>query len=195
MPTAAVVVVAYLVGSIPTGAWLARLSGTDIRSHGSGNTGATNVARTLGMRLGIITLISDILKGLVPATIALLIGNVDLAAMAGTAAVVGHTFSIFLGLRGGKGVATALGVFLILAPWSAAAAVVVFAATFAVTRTVSLGSILGSTSLPLTCAALDYPPSVRGAAVAIALLIVWRHRENLDRLLRGQEGRFEPKGR
>jgi glycerol-3-phosphate acyltransferase PlsY len=193
--TAAVAIaLAYLIGSIPTGVLLGRLAGVDVRSSGSGNIGATNVARTVGRTLGILTLVGDALKGLVPVLTAhaLGLGDATVAAV-GVGALCGHAFSIFLSLRGGKGVATAVGVLLGLAPAIVPIPLGVFVLTIALSRIVSLSSILASLSAPLVVLVFRYPPAVVWAAAAMALLIVLRHRENIERLMAGTEQRFESK--
>lgn len=187
----AIVVAAYLLGSIPSGAWLARLAGVDIRQVGSGNIGATNVTRILGRRFGLITLVADLLKGLAPVAAALWLGLADSAAAAtAVAAVAGHSFSIFLRFSGGKGVATGLGVCLALAPVAALAALLVFAVVAAPTRLVSLASIAGSLALPVTSVLYGYPTPTSLAALTISALIIVRHHENIRRLLAGSESRF-----
>ena len=187
-----VIVFAYLVGSIPTGVLLGRVAGVDVRKQGSGNIGATNVARTAGRTLGIFTLIGDALKGLAPVMIcrALELDEAIVAA-AGVAALCGHVFSIFLGFRGGKGVATGVGVLLGLAPASLPIPLAIFVATIAATRTVSLSSILAVLSAPFAVLLFRYPPTIAAATLAMAVLIISRHHENISRLLAGTERRFE----
>jgi glycerol-3-phosphate acyltransferase PlsY len=185
---------AYLIGSIPTGVLLGRLAGIDVRSQGSGNIGATNVARTAGRTLGILTLVGDALKGLVPVVAARVLALGDAAAAgAAVGATCGHMFSIFLSFRGGKGVATGLGALLGVAPAAVLIPLGVFTATVALSRIVSLGSILAALSAPLAVAVLGYPPPTARAATAMGLLIVLRHHENITRLLAGKEQRFESK--
>ncbi|HSD11634.1 MAG TPA: glycerol-3-phosphate 1-O-acyltransferase PlsY [Candidatus Binatia bacterium] len=188
------IAVAYLIGSIPTGVLLGRLAGVDVRSEGSGNIGATNVARTAGRTLGILTLLGDALKGLMPvvAVRALALGDATTAGV-GVGAMCGHMFSIFLSFRGGKGVATGLGVLLGLAPAIVPIPLGVFVVTMALSRIVSLSSIFASLSAPLGVLAFGYPPPITWAAAAMALLILLRHRENIARLLVGTERRFESK--
>jgi glycerol-3-phosphate acyltransferase PlsY len=189
-----VIALAYLVGSIPTGVLLGRVAGVDVRREGSGNIGATNVARTAGRGLGILTLVGDALKGLVPVLIAHAL-SLDGAIVAGVgvAALCGHVFSVFLGFRGGKGVATGVGVLLGLAPASVPLPLAIFIATMAATRIVSLSSILAVLSAPLAVWLWGYSSSVVAAAVAMAIVIVYRHQENISRLLAGTEHRFESK--
>jgi len=185
------VVVGYLCGSIPTGVLLARRVGVDVRRSGSGNIGATNVARTAGTALGVATLVADAAKGAVPVVIARATeGSASLAAAVGVAAFLGHVFPVTLGFAGGKGVATALGVLAVLCPLGVACAVGVFAAVVGVLRYVSLGSVLGAAAAPLAIWAVGCPVSVRAAALVMAAIIVLRHRENLGRLRAGTEPRF-----
>ena len=199
------VIVAYGIGSIPFGWLVARLAkGIDIRSVGSGNIGATNVARTLGKSWGLLVLLLDVLKGLVPTWFLpwLAAGSANasfrhLQVCCGLAAIVGHMFPCWLGFRGGKGVATALGVVLVLNPPATAIAFAVFAITLGVSRIVSLSSVLAAVSFA-GCALWQLRPtpfapetwSLAGFSLAIPLLIVVRHRANLARLLRGEEPRF-----
>lgn len=192
MVAAVAVVLAYLVGSIPTGVLLGRWAGVDVRSAGSGNIGATNVARTAGRALGILTLVGDALKGLIPVLVARALGLGD-ATVAGVAvaALCGHVCSIFLSFRGGKGVATGVGVLLGLAPAIVPIPLGVFVVTMGLSRIVSLSSILASLSAPLIVFVFRYPPPIAWAALVIALLIVLRHRENIIRLMAGTERRFE----
>jgi glycerol-3-phosphate acyltransferase PlsY len=189
-----VIVFAYLAGSIPTGVLLGRAAGVDVRTQGSGNIGATNVARTAGRSLGILTLIGDALKGFVPVLICRAL-RLDAAVVgaAAVAALCGHVFSVFLGFRGGKGVATGVGVLLGLAPASLPIPLVIFVATIAATRIVSLASILAVLSATLAVLWFRYPLPTILAALAMAALIVYRHHDNISRLLAGTERRFESK--
>lgn len=188
----ALIAAAYLAGSIPTGVLLARLAGVDVRQEGSGNIGATNVARTAGRGLGILTLVGDCLKGLVPVLVARALGaHPHVIATVAVAALAGHVFSIFLGFRGGKGVATGFGVLIGLAPAVAPIPLAVFIALFAALRIVSLASIAAACVSPVVIWLCGYPASSTLAALAIATLIVWRHRDNIERLLAGTEHRFE----
>ena len=140
---------AYLLGSVPTGLLLAKALGVNIRESGSGNIGATNVYRTIGRKLGILTLVGDCLKGLIPVLIAkwLVLPDVWIAAI-GLAALLGHVFTVFLGFKGGKGVATALGVFLGTSPLSVLVALVIFAVVLYIWRYVSLASITAAAFIP-----------------------------------------------
>lgn len=181
----------YALGAFPTGILIAKTYGIDIASTGSGNVGATNVARTIGRTAGILTLAGDILKGILAVVIAkLLFSHGEDASIAGLFAVCGHCFSIPGKFKGGKGVATALGVILALSPLVALICIVLFAGVFAVSRIVSISSVIATLSAPL-CIFFLYPEKMWGFPVAaIALLIVYRHRENLTRLIEGREPTF-----
>jgi glycerol-3-phosphate acyltransferase PlsY len=188
---------AYLIGAIPIGFLVARAAaGTDIRRSGSGTIGATNVLRTLGKGPAILTLLGDILKGYVALSAAGSIGTEPWAAAGGAvAAVAGNCWPVFLGFRGGKGVATGLGAFLALIPWAVGPAAVLWLAVTAASRYVSLGSVVACLSLPLSAALLGYPRHAVIAAAMTALIIVWRHRENLARLASGTERRLGERAR
>jgi glycerol-3-phosphate acyltransferase PlsY len=191
MMLAVLIVVAYFCGSIPTGVWLARRRGVDPRDIGSGNIGATNVARAAGKTAGILTLVGDTLKGLGPVVIASAAGVGDLgAALVGLAAFVGHLFPFFLEFSGGKGVAVSLGILLGLAPLGMMIAVPIFLVTVGVTRYVSLGSILAAAATPLVLAALAYPVPTTLLAVVTGIGIAVRHRDNIRRIRFGTEARI-----
>ncbi len=185
---------AYLVGSIPVGPWLGRLAGVDVQRHGSGNTGATNVARTVGRLAGIATLLGDALKGVAAVLTARLLVQDDwIAVAAGLAAVLGHSFSIFLGFGGGKGVATAFGMFVVLAPAAAAACAGVFVVVAFASKYASLASITAALTLPVATYLGHYPNIISYAAIAAAAFVVVRHRDNLRRLADGSEPKFRSK--
>lgn len=186
---------AYLAGSIPVGAILARLvAAEDIRQKGSGNIGATNVSRVLGKKFGLLTLALDLLKGALPVAAALMVGRPDpalLAAIVGGAAVFGHLYPIYTGLKGGgKGVATACGVFLVAAPWACLLALFVFIVVVRLSARVSAGSLAATAILPFGIWLLYAPGPLMVGAGAVSLLIINRHRENIKRLLNGTEPRF-----
>jgi glycerol-3-phosphate acyltransferase PlsY len=182
---------AYLCGSIPTGVLIARQLGVEVRKVGSGNIGATNVARNVGKKAGLLTLLGDAAKGLIPVLIVrfLDMGETTLAATA-VAALLGHLFSPFLGFSGGKGVATGLGVFLGLAPSAILLALVLFLVTFALFRIVSLSSLVATAATPLLLFLLAYPREHIVASLVIALFVILRHHENIARLWKGQEPKF-----
>jgi len=188
---AILVVLGYLAGSIPSGLLLGRRAGIDVRRHGSGNIGATNVARSAGALLGVATLVADAAKGALPVLLArALDGRPAVATAAGVAAFVGHVYPVTLGFAGGKGVATALGVLLVISPLAVVSALIVFALTVLLTRYVSLGSILAAIAAPVAIAALGYPRSTLAAGVVMSTIIAVRHRENIARLWAGTEARF-----
>lgn len=197
-----VLLLAYLLGSIPFGYLLVRVfRKEDIRAVGSGNIGATNVARSGAKGLGLLTLLLDLLKGLAAVLVARQVAPggpgypSDLAVGAAVAAVVGHVFPVWLGFRGGKGVATALGVFLGLAPRVALAALSVFVLLVAITRIVSLASIFAAAALPVFAMLLlpDRSPAYLGGVIFLALLVILKHQGNIARLLNGTEARFGAK--
>jgi glycerol-3-phosphate acyltransferase PlsY len=183
---------AYLLGSIPFGYVLPRLlRGDDIRRHGSGNVGATNVWRVYGGALGLPVAVLDVLKGLVPAALGLWLGGDWVGVFAGAAAMLGHARPVYLGFsKGGKMVATAGGVALALAPFAALGCAVVWIAVFALTRYASLASMLAAATLPVLCLALgsSWPVVAFTALAAVGVLAL--HRQNVRRLLTGTEPRF-----
>jgi acyl phosphate:glycerol-3-phosphate acyltransferase len=192
----AAVLGAYLIGAVPIGWLVARALGvTDIRRHGSGTIGATNVLRTLGRLPAIVTLLGDVLKGYLAVAAAawLTAGDPLAVALATVAAVAGNCWSIFLGFRGGKGVATGLGALLRLVPWATLAALPVFVVVVASFRYVSLASLLGALCVPLGAALLGYPRPSIVAALAVALIVVGRHHANIARLRAGTESRLGQK--
>ncbi len=185
------VVSAYLCGSIPTGVLIARRLGVEVRKVGSGNIGATNVARSAGKKAGLLTLVGDAAKGLIPVLVVrfLNLGETTVAATA-VAALLGHLFPLFLGFSGGKGVATGLGVFLGLAPYAILLALLLFLAVFALFRIVSLSSLVATATTPILLLMLAHPREHVVAGLVIALLIIMRHHENIARLWKGQEPKF-----
>lgn len=185
-------ITAYFLGSIPTGLLLAKAAGVDIRSSGSGNIGATNVYRTLGRGVGVLTLVGDCLKGLVPVLVARHFGMTGIwIAAIGLAAFLGHVYTIFLGFKGGKGVATALGVFLGISPVSVAGALLIFVAVVWKWRYISLGSITAAAAMPGFVAAADGRSEFVIMTVIVAALVIWKHKENIKRLREGTENRFK----
>jgi glycerol-3-phosphate acyltransferase PlsY len=187
---AAVVVAAYLIGSIPFALILTRRWGSDLRVIGSGNLGAANVMRASGVRAGLLVALLDMGKGAASVWLAARVssGN-ELPAAAGLAAIVGHIYPIWLRFRGGKGVATACGVFSMLTPVALPPALAIFAAVVWLTQYISLGSVLASMALPPIAYALGSPAPAVAAAAAAAAIIVFRHRSNLLRLWTGTERR------
>ena len=194
------VIISYLAGSIPSAYIAGRLRGVDLRKHGSGNLGATNVVRVLGAKTGAVVFIADLLKGFLPVYFLPMYTETlrpELWALVyGVAAIAGHVKPIFLlGKGGGKGVATASGVFLALAFVPMLVAEAVWIATFYFTRYVSLASLLGAAVLPIAILALYREPQspVFVASVIIAAFVFWTHRANIGRLRRGEEHRFVKK--
>ena len=186
------VILSYVLGSVPTGLWLGlKLRGVDIRQHGSKNIGATNTFRVLGKGLGIATLAGDILKGWVPVVLFARLDTWEyLPVLCGLAAILGHTFSLFLWFRGGKGVATSTGVFLGLAPVPTLIAGGVFAIVFAATRMVSAGSISAAAAMIAAVFAIATPVPVRIVTVLVAVLVIVKHHANIRRILKGEESRL-----
>jgi len=183
---------AYLLGSVPTGLLLARALGVNIRQSGSGNIGATNVYRTMGRKVGVLTLVGDCLKGLIPVLVAQRLGLSDAwVAAIGLAAFLGHVYTVFLGFKGGKGVATALGVFLGTSPFSVLCALAVFALVLYRWRYVSAASIAAAALVPVFVALAKGTPELIAMSVAIAAIVIVRHRENIARLKTGTESRFK----
>ncbi|MGA7245335.1 MAG: glycerol-3-phosphate 1-O-acyltransferase PlsY [Terracidiphilus sp.] len=197
-----IVALSYLLGSIPTGYLLVKLfRHEDIRSVGSGNIGATNVLRSGGKGLGAATFLLDVLKGAAAVWLGSLLASFllpsmpfrDAQALAAVSAVLGHMFPVWLGFRGGKGVATGFGVFLVAAPLAALSSIALFTVILLVTRYVSLASILGAASFPLFAWFLvhgDKPVPYIAAQIFVAFLIILKHHQNIRRLVTGTENRF-----
>ncbi len=186
---AAGVLAAYLLGAIPFGLLLSRLiSRRDPREHGSGNIGATNALRTGGKLVGALTLLADIGKGALAVELALAAGWTEFwVAAVAMAAFIGHIFPVYLGFRGGKGVATMFGVLIPWQPWVAAAAFAVWLLALRLSRYVSLSSILAGLVLPLAAWLLGGSLPMVVLCMALALLMIWRHADNIRRLLAGTE--------
>jgi len=195
--TALGLLAAYLIGAIPIGFLVTRAAGgTDIRRAGSGSIGATNVLRTLGTGPAVLTLVGDIVKGYLAVRAARAIGPEAWAAAGGAvAAIVGNCWPVFLGFRGGKGVATGLGAFLALIPWAVGPAALLWLAVTGISRYVSMASVVACLSLPVGALLLGYPRHSVVAAAIAALIIVWRHRENIARLASGTERRLGERAR
>jgi glycerol-3-phosphate acyltransferase PlsY len=184
----------YLLGSVPTGLILAKLfSKVDPRKIGSKNIGATNIFRTAGKALGILTLVGDLLKGALPVWIAIQWGESNLwIAISGLSPFLGHVFPIFLGFKGGKGVATALGVYLMISPISVLIEFLIFAGIVWKWRFISLGSITCATTIPILIAFFRSDSQAYFiVSVIIAALILYRHQSNISRLLQGTESRWK----
>ncbi|MCY3825408.1 MAG: glycerol-3-phosphate 1-O-acyltransferase PlsY [Nitrospinae bacterium] len=190
-----VFLVSGFLGAIPFGLVITRLLGTeDPRKSGSGNIGATNVLRTSGWKSGVLTLLLDVLKGVAAILFARYVSSrisaPALEPIAALAAVIGHMYSPFTGFRGGKGVATGLGVFALLTPGPTAFAALVFILVVAATRYVSLGSMLAAAAVPLAGAWMSYSTLVCASSALISLLVIWKHQDNIGRMMRGEENRI-----
>jgi glycerol-3-phosphate acyltransferase PlsY len=196
METAWMLLSAYFIGSIPTGYLLGVFSGVDIRRTGSKNIGATNVARVVGWKVGLITLLADTAKGLIPVYLSLHLGfNVKVTALTGLLVFLGHLYPMFLKFRGGKGVATALGVFVGLTLWGYSSGpllslLVIFLGVVSLCRQVSLASVVSAGAAPLAFWYFSYPISLVGLTLTIGLLTIARHHDNIRRLMAGEEPRF-----
>ena len=185
------IAIGYLLGTIPSGLLVGKsLYGMDLREHGSKNIGATNAFRVLGPKAGLMVAIPDLFKGLLAVYIAQYFGREPLfVVLAGIAAICGHNWSIWLKFRGGRGVATSVGVLLMLAPKVVGVVLVVFAVLVALTRYVSLGSVVGGIMVPFLMWYFDYPLEIKVFGIVVALFIVLRHRANIQRLLNGTENK------
>ncbi len=190
------IVAAYVIGSIPFGVLVGRgLYGVDPRNVGSGNIGAANALRAMGFWGGVLTLGGDVFKGIVPSAIAVYVLHSSplVIATVGLATIVGHNWSIFLHFEGGKGVATGLGVLIVLSFYAALVWAVVFLATAIISRYASLSSMLATASAPIALYALHAPwPYIAYATIVLAL-VLWRHRTNIERLRSGTEPRIGQK--
>lgn len=189
-----IMIAIYLIAAIPTGVVIARLmGGEDVRQKGSGNIGATNVYRVAGKLAGVLTLVGDTLKGFLPllAFKTWLEPTPTQLGIASAVAILGHCYPVYLKFKGGKGVATALGIFLVLSPKAVFFALIVFILTVAITRYISLGSVLAALSAPLVILLLNHQQPIFLATLFIAALVTWRHNSNIRRLLDGTENRFK----
>lgn len=206
------IALAYLSGSLPFGYWAGLMKGVDIRKHGSGNIGATNVIRVLGKKTGIPVFILDMMKGLLPTLLAqawlssLGAGSTmvtTVAVLCAAASVIGHSYTFWLGFKGGKGVATSAGAFLGLAPWALLVALVVWLVLFFTTRYVALASIGAAISLPISMYVIMLVGGglnvgayiLLGLGLVMGALVVLRHRSNIQRMLAGTESRFDRKSK
>lgn len=191
-----IVVCAYLVGSIPTGYLIGKyFFNVDIKQLGSGNIGATNVLRNLGKKMGILTLLGDALKGVIPVVFAILFKpyplNKSLVFFCALSAFLGHLFPIYLKFKGGKGVATALGIYIVLFPLQVLYALIVFFLVVLKTRYVSLGSILAALSMPLFVSFSAKDTYQVALSVIISALVIYKHKDNIHRLLEGRENKLK----
>ncbi|MEI6513750.1 MAG: glycerol-3-phosphate 1-O-acyltransferase PlsY [bacterium] len=192
VPKFIIIFASYLLGSIPFGLLIAkRLRGIDIRLEGSGNIGATNVYRVVGPAAGLAVFTLDLLKGAVPCWVMLMVNpDKTWAMVAGLAAIIGHRLSVFLKFKGGKSVATSFGILIGIAPEVGGIAIGIFVVVVALTRKVSLGSIIGAASVPVFLVLFHYPTPVIGLISLAVLLIIFRHLGNIKRLLNGTEPSF-----
>jgi glycerol-3-phosphate acyltransferase PlsY len=194
MIEAFVIVGAYLVGSIPTGVIVGRMRGFDPRTVGSGNIGTSNVARAGGWSAAAITFAGDVLKGAIPVVVARAMDFPHpTVAWVGFAAFVGSICSVFLGFHGGKGVAAGLGVWLGIAPLVILFALAAFGVMFAFSRTMSIASMSAAIVLPAVVAVLGLPRQFLLLAIVMTALVIFRFRENIQRIARGEEPKFQPK--
>lgn len=188
------VLASYLVGAFPTSYVTGRLvRGIDLRQHGSGNLGATNVFRVLGWKAAVPVMLVDIFKGFAPTFFfPRLDGSPrwEWALAFGAAAILGHVYSVYVRFKGGKGVATSAGVFLALAPWAVLAGLAVWITLVAATRIVSISSIAAALVVPPVVWLTDRPAPILWLSLALAAFVIWAHRTNIGRLLRGEEHRF-----
>jgi glycerol-3-phosphate acyltransferase PlsY len=192
--TTFLIVAAYLIGSIPTGVIVGRMRGFDPRAVGSGNIGASNVVRAGGISSAVMTLVGDALKGAIPVIVTRAAGfPPSTIAWVGLAAFIGAICSIFLGFSGGKGIACALGIWLAISPMAILFALAAFAVVVAISRITSLASIAAAIVLPPVVAALGLPHHYLLLAILMTALALFRHRENIIRLSRGEEPKFQPR--
>lgn len=183
---------AYLIGAIPTGIILTKITGgEDLRTVGSGNIGATNAYRTAGRKIGLVTLAGDTLKGLLPTLTALAFGihGAELATI-GLVALIGHCYSAYIGFKGGKGVATALGAFLVISPGSVLLALALFLVVLGQWRYISLASISAAAVIPYLVLLVEHSMMSFFVSFCMAALVIYRHRENIERLLAKKENKF-----
>ena len=183
----------YLIGSVTFGVLIPRFMGStsDVRDEGSGGVGATNVLRTRGKLQGGLVLAGDLLKGIVAAGLGLFLGGPAAGAAAGACAILGHCFPLYFGFKGGKAVATTAGAIFVLFPMAMLVLIPVFVLTVAVCRIVSLGSMLGAASLVVCVLLFSPPPPVAAFCLAAAALVVWKHKDNIRRLVSGTENRLD----
>ncbi len=195
------IILAYLIGSIPTAVWVGRMFyDVDIREHGSGNAGATNTFRVLGKKAGIPVLLFDVFKGWLAVQLALLAThylllsndqNINLQLSLGVAALIGHIFPVYVGFKGGKGVATLLGLIIAIAPIAALYAIIIFVITLLVTKYVSLSSMIGGFSFPILIIVVLQTTTISLVvfSMVIAILLLFTHQKNIERLLSREESK------
>ncbi len=195
MDTFLAIVISYLIGSIPFGYLLARLKGIDIMELGSGNIGATNVWRNLGPVPGLAVLLLDMGKGAFAVWLGKYLGGIETELLAAVAVLFGHSWSVFLRFKGGKMIATGGGVVLAMSPVLILVCLVVWLTTVAVTRYVSLGSILAAVSIPVTMVIINMSSWHISFGIAMAVLAIYKHRANISRILDGTEFKVTKGGR
>ncbi len=188
-------IAAYLLGAVPFGLLVAKSRGINIREHGSGNIGATNVFRVVGKGWGVITFVLDALKGFIPAFVFPLLGRLDgdFGVLFGLLAIVGHSFPVYCGFKGGKGVATSAGMLLGVAPAAVGIGFLCWIICLVASRIVSLASILAALAVGISVWFMGESLVVRIALTLLAVLVIWLHRANIQRLLNGTENRFGKK--
>lgn len=184
----------YVFGSIPCGLWLVQaFHGIDIRNYGSGNIGATNVFRTVGPATAVAVLVGDMLKGILALyIIAKFVANPSIVALTALGALLGHNYSLFLSFKGGKGVATGLGLFLYMLPWGAAAGFCIWVVIVLITRYVSLGSVVAAVVAAVAGWYMDYPFPYAVFGTLACLFVIIRHKDNIKRLMDGTESKIKP---
>ncbi|MDF1814856.1 MAG: glycerol-3-phosphate 1-O-acyltransferase PlsY [Verrucomicrobiales bacterium] len=193
------ILIGYVVGATPFGLIVGKMRGIDIREHGSGNIGATNVLRTLGKPVGISVLVLDILKGMIPVLIAMAISESTIVhIVTAIATILGHNYTFWLKFKGGKGIATTAGAMILLIPVPALFSILSWIIVFKITRYVSLGSIAAALALPIvgTIQALvtgNWDWAILLFCLILCVLAIWKHRGNIDRLMKGEEARFQKK--
>ncbi len=189
-----IIVLAYLFGNFPTSYFIGKFfADIDIRNHGSGNVGATNALRILGKKAGIIALLGDILKGVLAVLIGKIIGGEDGQIFAGLFVVVGHNWPVFLGFKGGKGVATTIGVMIAINPYIVAGIVPIGIIIIAVTKYVSLASILGMIIFPIVMLFTLQPIKLVLFSFMLAMMSIYRHKSNIKKLMQGTESKIGQK--
>lgn len=188
------IIFSYLFGNLSPAIILSKsFKQTDIREHGSGNAGTTNVLRVMGKRFGAVVFLLDLLKGAIPAYLGLLYGGMDIAYICGITAVIGHVFPVLYGFKGGKGVATSFGAALVLSPPFALISILVFAVVVYATRYVSLGSIIGTATFPILMALFNNRLSIKMYSLIFALIILYSHKKNISKLINGTENKIGKK--
>lgn len=183
------ILISYLMGSIPTALILSNRKKIDIRQHGSGNIGATNSFRVLGKKAGFLVTFIDIIKGVIPALLAYLYGGDLLAVTAAFAVIIGHSFSIFANFKGGKGIATGAGAVMVLNPLAVILGITLFVILLLITKYASLSSILAAISVALLTWVLDDSLTAKIGVTIMVGFVIFRHRSNIARLIRGEENK------